>query len=316
MFRISEMTMVVILLLLLVGCDREQAPMTGIRVAVSQTPLSSAFFIASRNQYFERCGIKPDLIPVNGGKRAFQTMLDGEADFSTSSDSVASFSVLQRKTFNILASFATSENDVKLISNTPEMPAARKVRLGYWAGTASEHLLKTVLSLYYPELDYEPVSLPQEQLLTQFRRQRLDMISVWEPYGWQLYDQLQSGQAYLLDTKALLSLHFMLLSKNTDEKTREATNRLLAALQLAINFLHQQPEQAKSIVYKHMQAEATFINWVWDDYLFQLKNATSIKSALLSNSRWLSNSEPLDYTLYLDQAKQLGPMDELIERWC
>lgn len=299
----------------LLSCQQEIPELKPARIAVAQTPLSSPFFIAQEADLFTKCGIEAELVPINGGKRAFDAMISGDVSYSTSSDSVVSYAVENNQDFNILASFASSENDVKLISNNTSLPEPTAT-LGYWGDSSSEHLLRNYLALYSPDQQYSMISRPPEQLVEMFNKGTLDIISVWEPFAWQVAQNNPTKQAVVLDTKSLFSLHFMLLSRPAKDSEAETSQRVLAALALAINEIYKNPEQAKKKVNEYLGFDASFIEWVWEDYLFQLKSATSLRYALLSNSYQFNESGRLDYSQHLNQAYDLPDFESLIDRWC
>lgn len=302
--------------LILSQCAPSRSTPEPVRIAVAMTPLSTAFFVAETSGYFQQCGLDPELVPVNGGKRAFDLLNAGDVDFSTSSDSVVSYAVMEgNQPFDILASFASSENDIKLISRRPDaIPEGGQV--GFWGASSSEHLLQTYLNLYAPEQQINRLNAPPETLVDMFRAKQVDAISVWEPYAWQLADLIDSEEAYLLDTAALHSLHFLLLSRTDNGTDPEIAERLLAALQLATITIHKDPETVQLDIRNRMSTDQSFIDWIWDDYLFQVKPATSIRYALLSNSRWFSDSQTLNYQPYLARAENLPNLVTLTTRWC
>lgn len=297
-------------------CAPGRSDLESVRIAVAMTPLSTAFFVAQSSGIFRQCGLDPELIQVNGGKRAFDLLDQGVVDFSTSSDSVASYAVHQGKqSFNILASFASSENDIKLISRTRET-ITDVSRIGYWGDSSSEHLLRTYLSLYAPEQRFNLVNAPPEQLVGLFRDNQVDVISVWEPFAWQMSEMIDRNQAFVLDTDALHSLHFLLLSRQDTALDPTIAERIIGALQLATIETHIQPEQAQQAMISILNSDQSFIDWIWEDYLFQVKPATSIRYALLSNSRWFNDSQQLDYQPYLERAETQSTPTALAKKWC
>ncbi|EAR10674.1 hypothetical protein MED297_11680 [Reinekea sp. MED297] len=306
----------VLVALMLSQCAPDPPKLINVKIAVSLTPLSTAFFVAESSGYFRQCGLLPELIQVNGGKRAFELLEENRVDFSTSSDSVVSYAVQQNTTpFNILASFASSENDIKLISRQPE-PLPANSTLGYWSGSASEHLMQTYLALYQSDKTFDQVDAPPEQLVSLFREGKVDVISVWEPFAWQMTDLIEQNDAHVLDAAALHSLHFLLLSNQNSKLDRTVAERLIGALQLATIKVHQHPQEVQQEIRTVLNADQSFIDWIWNDYLFQVKPATSVRYALLSNSRWFNGSRPLNYQNYLANAESLASPSDLAEQWC
>ena len=289
-----------------------------VRLAVALTPLSAPIYVAQDRRFFEQCGLNVALIETVGGKRAFESILSGDADFSTSSDSVATYQVGQETDFNILASFATSENDVKILSHRQSLVSdnGEAIQLGYWSDSASEHLVRTYLQLRQLDNQVSTVLAPQGELSRLFVANEIDAFSMWEPYIWKTIQELPEGQPYfLLPTEGLLSLHFMLLSSAEMKLRPDLAERMLAALYLAVLDIHIEPEHARRIVKEHLSLDMDFLHWVWDDYLFQLRNAVTLRYALLSNLRWLSDTN-VQFSEQLDQAENFGDFPDLARKWC
>lgn len=289
-----------------------------VRLAVALTPLSAPVYIAQDRGFFERCGLNVVLIESVGGKRAFQNMLSGNADFSTSSDSVASYQVIQGAEFNILASFASSENDVKILSHRPSLEADKgeSIKLGYWSNSASEHLADIYLQLHQFNKKVITVRAPQDELSDSFIANDIDAFSMWEPYIWTTIQMLPEGQSYyLLPTEGLLSLHFMLMSSAEMKQRPDLAERMLAGLYLAVLDIYIEPEYARHAVKEHLSQDADFLDWIWDDYLFQLRNAATLRYALLSNLRWLSDTN-VQFSEQLVQAESFNSFAELARKWC
>lgn len=279
----------------------DQSPNESVRIAVSQTPLSAPFYVAEEFGFFQQCGIETELIDVSGGKRAFQMLQDGEVDFSTSSDTVATYQVALRTNFNVLASFASSENDVKILSHLPSLKPItdRTSQLGYWSDSASEHLAHTYLQLKQFTDSVETVEGTPEQLMSGFLSGELDALSLWEPYIWSTIQQMSEPEGYyLLPTEGLMSLHFMLLSNANMASRSDLTEKLLASLSLAIQSIHVKPVEAKAILIKRLAVDSSFLDWAWDDYLFQMRNASDLRFTMFSNMRWLARKD-VDFSAQL-----------------
>ncbi|MGX2953461.1 ABC transporter substrate-binding protein [Shewanella sp. JL219SE-S6] len=164
---------------------------TPVRIAVSTSLLSAPVIIADKLELFAREGVYVVLQPLQGGDLCFEALLYHRADLATSSESVVMFNSFERTDFTVLASFAESDNDIKLLTlsqsgiTTPAQLDGKRV--GVVAGSASEYFLDTILNIAgHPALAPVRVDIRPSGLAPALLAGDVDAISVWEPYGFQL----------------------------------------------------------------------------------------------------------------------------------
>ncbi|WP_169719649.1 ABC transporter substrate-binding protein [Psychromonas aquimarina] len=292
-----------------------------VTIAVSKTPLSAPFYIAESQGYFTDSCVNVVINDVIGGKKSFEQVVTGDADFGTSSDSVIVFQALQRDDFVTLASFAQSDNDVKMISrlknNISESADLAGKRVGLTRGTASEYLLTTYLALAgltISDISLHPLS--PDELPQALVQNKVDVIVPWEPYAFMTVELLNSD-ARTLNTKNLHTLMFNLISRRlTDTEKVEQAVCVMQALNDAINYIAAEPDKSRKIIVKRIGTYQKFIDWVWPDYIFKLSLNHSLLMNFQSQSLWIHDSgisksvELPDYRMFLDTRvlRQVNPM--------
>ncbi|WP_019616926.1 ABC transporter substrate-binding protein [Psychromonas ossibalaenae] len=292
-----------------------------ITIAVSKTPLSAPFYIAESQGYFSDSCVNVVINDVIGGKKSFEQVVTGDADFGTSSDSVIVFQALQRHDFVTLASFAQSDNDVKLITriknNIHESADLAGRRIGLIRGTASEYLLSTYLALSGLTIrDVILKALSAEQLPQALEQNKVDLIVPWEPYAFMTVESLNSD-ARTLNTKNLHTLMFNLISRRlVDTEKVEQAVCVMQALNHAVNYIAAEPDKSRKIIVERIGTYQKFIDWVWPDYIFKLSLNRSLLMSLQSQTLWLRDSDKVgtaelpDYRMLLDNRvlKKVNPM--------
>ncbi|OOE66944.1 hypothetical protein BZG20_08485 [Salinivibrio sp. IB868] len=268
------------------------APLSPLTIAVSLTPLSAPIIVAKEQGLFKKHGIDMTLKPVHGGVKSFQTLAAGEADLATTSETVVMFNRFERDDFNVLTSFVESDNDVKLWSihrniGGDLVKALDKARVGVVASSASEYYFDSLLQLHDISRDQvEKVYYPPEALPNALLNEEVDVIAIWEPYGYQLLKQ-SSQQVQSLDSKGLHSLSFLLVSgRLLVNKQHQDMQRVISALEDAVSFIHQHPERAKTQVSAHLDMSDAKLSWLWQDYLFRLSLNDSLLLRLKNQARW------------------------------
>jgi len=270
-----------------------------VSIAISKTPLSTPFFIAQSINAFEDTCVNVKYVDVIGGKDAFKKVMLGETDFGTSSDSVLAFQSLTKKAFVTHAMFVESDNDMKLLThkkdNIDSVSQLLGKKIGVIKGTASEYFLSTLLAI--EGLTTKDVKLSYfnpTQLTEYFIRNELDAIVPWEPFAFNVV-QLLGDKVKIIETKNFHTLSFNLVSKIPDELLLEKATCILQGLNIAIEYIASFPEKSKVIVMNELNLGLTFINWVWDDYIFKLSLNQSLRLNIKSQVVWAIETQMSEY---------------------
>ncbi|ANG62974.1 hypothetical protein A8C75_11085 [Marinobacterium aestuarii] len=269
-------------------------------IAVSRTPLSAPIYIAAAQGYFRDQGLDIELREVIGGIRSFDLMASGGADLATSSESVVMFNSFNSRNFSVIASFVSSDNDIKLITTADSTLRSPYDLTG--AGVAvtphssSEYFLHNVALMH--GIDTTTLNMretsPENMTLELLESGETQALSLWEPYGYQVMQAL-GEKAVLLPTKGLHSTSFNLLALN-DTLARHPNEIVatLRALNQAADFIERDPAGAKIIIQRQLQLEPAFIEWVWPDYNFRLGLGQSLLIGLDSAARWAQSSGAIE----------------------
>ncbi len=271
--------------------SRSSQALSPVTIAVSRSPLSAPIYIAEAMGIFRKNGLDVRLQEVIGGGRSFKQLMDGHADFGTSSGSVMALAAVEMQPFVALATFVQSDNDVKILSlkssNVVSTIDLAGKKIGIIRGTASEYFLTTLTALDGTSPDsIELVSLKAEEMPKAIKSGRVEVISCWEPYCYETMKMLGSG-ATILSTQGLNHLSFNLLSKkNYADSHQEIIYQLLASLKEAIDNISQQPTESQALLKTRLDLEDDFIQWIWPDYLFRLSISNSLLLNLNNQARW------------------------------
>lgn len=282
----------IITLISAVGLMQRSERLQPLSIAVSRTPLSAPVYIAAANGYFRDQGLAVTLVEFIGGNRSFSAMIAGKTDLATSSDSVVMFRSFERRDFAVLASFVASDNDIKLLASadgpvrTPADLAGGTVAIT--PHSASDYFLHSVALMYgLRPGDLDTVAAAPEAMSAQMLEQdRVQALSVWEPYAYQITRAL-GEKAVLLPTKGLHSTRFTLVVRRSVLQTHpDAMVSFLRAMDRAIEYLHRNPQHSRAIIRDRLGVEPGFLEWVWPDYNFRLGLGHSLLISLDSAARW------------------------------
>jgi len=261
-----------------------------VSIAVSKTPLSSPFYIAKSINAFENTCVEVEYHEVLGGVVAFDKVIEGEVDFSTTSDSVITFKSLANHDFVTHAMFVQSDNDVKLLTqrskNFTSISKLKGSKIGVTKGSASEYFLSTLLAIEGLSVDdVELYDYKPEDLINGIENNEVDAVVPWEPFAFNIINKL-TDQVDIQETKNINTLSFNLISKRADDLMVKKATCIIQGLNIAIAYIASNPEESKKIVIKELNLEHSFIDWVWDDYIFKLGLNQSLILNIKSQAAW------------------------------
>jgi NitT/TauT family transport system substrate-binding protein len=260
-------------------------------IAVSRSPLSLPLFVADQQGYFAAEGVQVRLEEVLGGHRAMQALLEGKADLATVSETVAMFASFQRKDFAILASFVSSNDDIKLVtragSGIAKVSDLAGKRVGTVPGSASHYYLDTLLLLSgVAPGRIRIVSMQPEAMAQALQNGEVAAVAVWEPYPFKILGGV--GNARIVPAQRFSTLTFSLAAtRKVIDGGREADLvKLLRALELAEKFIATEPARAQDILKARLGLEQAFVEWIWPSYRYRLSLDQSLLPTLESQARW------------------------------
>ncbi|MGI2169690.1 ABC transporter substrate-binding protein [Shewanella sp. MF05960] len=266
-----------------------------ITIAVSNTPLSAPFFIAEKMGFFADNNLNVELVRFDGGVNCFNALINEQVDFATSSETVVMFNSFNRTDFSVIASFVESDNDVKLLSLTPEkyrqLDNIANTRIGIIKGSASEFFLDSLLIMYNKtHLPIERVYLTSDQLIPALLNNRVDIISAWEPSSYMLSEHL-SQNPEMINSRGLYHLSFNLIGlKNTSVDTHHKL-ALLKAITDATVYIHTHPKQAQKILSQVLNITPSQLEYSWADYTFRLSLSNALFSNIQTQSQWAIDNQ-------------------------
>lgn len=274
-------------------------PKHQVTIAVSKTPLSTPFYVAQAINAFDKTCVNVTFDEVIGGQRAFAKVMNNEADFATSSDTVIAFQSLTGEPFVTHAMFVQSDNDVKLITrpsdNIHSMKDLQGKRIGVTKGTASEYFLSILLALEGLSVeDITLLNIKPDKLVDGFVANKVDAIIPWEPFAFQ-GKQLPKTKIKIHDTKNLNSLSFNLISRPADDLLVKKATCVIQGLVLAINYIASHPDDAQQIVIDKLNLSPEFIAWVWPDYVFKLALNQSLILNIKSQAKWAVTTQMSEF---------------------
>lgn len=269
----------------------EPRAMTTVKIGVSQTPLSAPFIIAKELGFLSDGKLNIELVPCFGGVKCTAMLIAGEVKYATSSESVVMFESFKGSNLALLASFVSSDGDVKLLTpsvlNINQVSDLSGKRIGVVKASSSEFYLDSVLSANNQKhLNFEKVYLNATDMVNALQTSQVDAISVWEPFGYQAHIEFNS-QINDLGIKGVYELAFNLISlKQYFDSADDEAMRIIEVLDKAIEWINHNPDEAIQILSRSLDVKSGQLLWSWNHYVFRLSLGNSLLYSLQLQSRW------------------------------
>lgn len=261
-----------------------------LKIAVSMTPLSLPILIAESEGYFAAEGVAVVLEEVLGGHRTLQRLLEGGADLATSSEAVVMFNSFRSADFAVIATFVSSDDDVKVLarpgSGILSAKDLRGRRVGTITGAAAHFYLDTLLLLNGVDPKAVQVRhLQPEDMAAALTKGEVDAVSVWEPYGYKVLAAVPGAK--LLPKSGAYVETFNLIVHRKHRGARDADLvKLLGALDRAERLIVAEPAKAQAVLRSRLQLDQSFVEWIWPRFRYRLTLDQSLLKTLEAEARW------------------------------
>lgn len=290
--------LITLTLFLFCSCGSEKIePVGDLRVAVSHTPLSLPIFVAKSRGFFKAQGLNVQFESHKGGHRCLQSVLDGQVDAGTCSEMPLVNAAINQEDFQIIMTFVTSNNDVKIISHKDSLinnPAhfANK-RAAVIKGASSEFLLDTFLLFNFIQpSQLEIIHAHPEEMLKLLSEKRVDIVVPWEPFAFQICEALNGSVRLHAYDRTIYTETFNLVvpNKKIKEKDREL-EAFTRAIYQAIEFIKTNPVQAQQILAEELNLDQRFVMWIWQDMHYELSLRQNLLNLLETQAEWLISKD-------------------------
>ncbi|ARP00829.1 NMT1/THI5 like protein [Vibrio alginolyticus] len=260
-------------------------------IGISKTPLSAPFIIAEHIGAFEENDLNVELIMCFGGVECSNLLLENHVNYATFSESVLMFKSFEYKDLALITSFASSTNDIKLLtkkrSGIESIDKLPGKKVGVIKNSASEYYLDLLLQVNDIDLEkVEKISSTTQVIINHLMQGNVDAISTWEPYGFMAKNRINE-EVKNIGIIGVYKLYFLLVSKEIHiEKSDQEVMKIIKSLHHSINWMDKNPHLTMKILSQKLNITVEEISWSWDDYNFRLNLTNSLLFTLQSEANW------------------------------
>lgn len=262
-----------------------------IAVGVANSPLSTPIFVAEKQGYFRDEGVDVVMVECPTGGACLKQLLESKVQFATASDLPIMFRSFEAVPFKVLATFATSSQDVKLVTRTgsgvKSSADLKGKQVALVRGSSGQYVLDlTVLAAGLDPRTVTTVDLDVNRLPQAAVNRQVDAFALFQPGANQLV-KLLGADAVVVKIPHLYTLTFnLIVLRDKSGVSEDEQRKVLRALERAVDFIKAEPAVSMGILREHLKMDASDVAALWPDYRFALTLSQSLIATLESTARW------------------------------
>ena len=275
--------------LLAIGCQAVMAQT--LLIGTARTAQSLPIYVAEAQNYFHAAGVDVVTREYPSGAACLSALNQGQVQIATASEAAVLFNAFTRPDLAIFATLASSTTGLKIV-----------VRKASGIRSAQQLVAKRVATvaksnaLYYLDnalvmIGVDPARvarqyLPAEKVGAALVAGTVDAVVIWEPYAHAALRAL-GKQGDLLPNVPIYTSRFNLVAARGPLVENEAAHvKVLQAIERAMAFIAEHPEQAQAILKARLGVDPSYIADTWSDYRYALSLSQSLVTSIDVEARW------------------------------
>lgn len=284
-----------------------------INLGVESSLLSAAVWIAEKKGYYLEQGLEVKITTFSTGRDSLLAMLDKKnIDISTVAPTPIMFASFERSDFSILATFAYSYDNVKIIAHKDSgISNANNLKgktIATPFGTTGQFFLASYLEL--AELsasDVNLVDIKPTDLATALIDKQVDAIVIWEPHAYHAKQLLQDDAIQVPASDMYReTFNFMVMNDFAQSHSASLEGFLKANLK-ATSFINNNKKEAQQIISQRLKLDIAVVTNLWDQFHFNIMLDQSLLTTLEDEARWALKNALTQQTTMPDYLNYLAP---------
>jgi NitT/TauT family transport system substrate-binding protein len=260
-------------------------------IAAARSPLSLPLFVAQERGFLADAGLDARVEECSVGARCLRQLDEGRVDVATTSELPVVFDAFGRTGAAVIATLATTSDDLKLVvrKELAGLPAVKLAghRIGMMPASASQYFVDMLLmNLGIDPRGAELVELTPETALQALRSGRVDALAVNEPLAYQAMHLGDVAAVRLPVDSVYIETFDLVAGPRILGRRDEALVRLVAAIDRAERFIHDDPRAAQAILRRRLGVDQAFVDALWPGLAYRLTLDRSLLATMDSELRW------------------------------
>lgn len=225
------------------------------------------------------------------GRRAFQDMLDGNADIAMVAETPVMLAVMGGEEVAIIATIQTSREANAVVARSDRgirsLKDLKGKKLAITPGTTSDYFLDAILGVQgIPRKDMVIQNMEAEDIPDALAHGKLDAASLFDPYIVLAEEKLGDRGTVFYDRNIYTWTFNVAARKEFIRKNPGKVEKVLRALVRAEEFVKSNPTEAQKSVSEFTGLDIAVVRKAWKGVEFSVSLNQSLLLALESESRW------------------------------
>jgi NitT/TauT family transport system substrate-binding protein len=297
--------------------QRYRGPIEKITLAAYAGDTGALVYVAEDQGYFEKNGLEVTIKDYESGKTAADSLLDGEADISTSADFVFVSNSFDHADLRVLGTVATAEVKELVARKDKGITTIDNLigkKIGVTKKSGGEFALGTFLIFNgLSDQDVELVDLKPSEIVEAISNGDIDAAFTWDPNVYNIKEELGDNA---ISWPGGQDFYFVLLTKEDwIENNPAAAERFMKSLLEAEDYIKDNSEESKEIIKDRFDYESDYMDYSWPKQEFAVILEQAMLIAFEDQARWRIKKKLTDKTevpnyldyIYLDALEKVKP---------
>lgn len=300
--------------------EKYTGPVEKVTLGVETSLLPAAVWVAEAQGYFKKNGLDVDIREFDSGKASLLAMLRGEVDISAAAPTPIMFNSFKRDDFSYFATFASSNEDIKLTARKDKgittVADLKGKKIGTTLGTTGQYVVDTLLVLRgISPAEVTVVNFAPPELPNALHTGQVDAIVIWEPHGNNAR-KLLGEKAITIPISDVYKTTFNFLATNDLIKENPAVLvRFLQSIDKATEFIKRNKEESQAFVAARLGEETEDVTLFWDNFVFNVSMDQDWLVNIENEAKWAIKNNLTDQIkvpnyldfIYLDAMQAVRP---------
>jgi NitT/TauT family transport system substrate-binding protein len=273
--------------------NNRQPPSAAMHIVIAEgmQPVAGAVYVAYEKHFWKDLGLDVELVSFTSGRLCLDAVLAGKADAGTMAETPIMNAGFQGAPIYVIAGIHQSQKNTKVIARKDKgiaKPLDLKGRkVGVSVGTNGEFFMDQFLKrIGLTRKDLQAVNLRPEDMAPSLIRGDVDACFTWEPHVQNAKKQLGDAAVIFANDGVYTETYNIVITQSVGKSKPKELNLLLKGLAKAIDYMHENPDDAIAIVSRHISMDANLLKAIWPDYTFQLSLDQSFLDLLNEEAAW------------------------------
>ncbi len=265
-----------------------------VTVAVPPLEQNALLYIAAEQGYFTGNGLQVTVKNYDSGPTSINAVMQGGAELAETAEFPVVRAIFQKSTLSVIAANDKFENDYLVARKDRGIEKVADLKgkqIGVARQTINEFYLGRFLALngISPE-QVALVDLQPAEFVSAISGGRVDAIIAWQPYIHQMVNQ--QSNIVVWPAQSNQSVYGLLVGR-TEWITAhpDTVVRFIQSLKQAEDYAVSNRDQAKMIVQKRLNYEASYVAQIWAQHNFALSLDFSLIAAMTDEAHWIIDNQ-------------------------